>query len=155
MSGDHAKAAAGQRGEGLGMVGRSWHGSRLQDSSCIPAGTPCRRENRAGCPPTPDACLVVEAVRQFGARARSGGARTVASGTQTTVSFPHQGPRAAATPPSGQGALVVPDGRQVEVEEHEQIVERVAAIDVAKASGMVCTRMPPPTIPGKRVTRVW
>jgi hypothetical protein len=50
---------------------------------------------------------------------------------------------------------VVPDGRQVEVEEYEQIVERVAAIDVAKASGMVCTRMPHPTIPGKRITRVW
>jgi transposase len=50
---------------------------------------------------------------------------------------------------------VVPDGRQVEVEEHEQIVERVAAIDVAKASGMVCTRMPHQTIPGKRITRVW
>jgi transposase len=51
--------------------------------------------------------------------------------------------------------VVVPDARQVEVEEHEQIVERVAAIDVAKASGMVCTRMPHPTIPGKRLTRVW
>jgi transposase len=50
---------------------------------------------------------------------------------------------------------VVPDGRQVEVEEHEQIVERVAAIDVAKASGMVCTRMPHQTIPAKRITRVW
>ena len=50
---------------------------------------------------------------------------------------------------------MVPDGRQVEVEEHEQIVERVAAIDVAKASGMVCTRMPHQTIPGKRITRVW
>ncbi len=50
---------------------------------------------------------------------------------------------------------MVPDGRQVEVEEHEQIVERVAAIDVAKASGMVCTRVPHPTTPGKRITRVW
>jgi transposase len=50
---------------------------------------------------------------------------------------------------------VVPDGRQVEVEEHEQIVERVAAIDVAKASGMVCTRVPHQTTPGKRITRVW
>jgi transposase len=50
---------------------------------------------------------------------------------------------------------VVPDGRQVEVEEHEQIVERVAAIDVAKASGMVCTRVPHQTTPGKRSTRVW
>jgi transposase len=51
--------------------------------------------------------------------------------------------------------VVVPDGRQVEVEEHEQIVERVAAIDVAKASGMVCTRVPHQTTPGKRLTRVW
>ncbi|HEV8424481.1 MAG TPA: hypothetical protein VGS14_04775 [Actinomycetes bacterium] len=50
---------------------------------------------------------------------------------------------------------MVPDGRGVEVEEHEQIVERVAAIDVAKASGMVCTRMPHQTTPGKRITRVW
>ena len=50
---------------------------------------------------------------------------------------------------------MVPDRRQVEVEEHEQIVERVAAIDVAKASGMVCTRVPHQTTPGKRITRVW
>jgi transposase len=50
---------------------------------------------------------------------------------------------------------VVPEGRQVEVDEHEQIVERVAAIDVAKASGMVCTRVPHPTTAGKRLTRVW
>ena len=50
---------------------------------------------------------------------------------------------------------MVPDGRQVEVEEHEQIVERVAAIDVAKASGMVCTRVPHQTTPGKRINRVW
>jgi transposase len=34
-------------------------------------------------------------------------------------------------------------------------VERVAAIDVAKASGMVCTRVPHPTTAGKRRTRVW
>jgi transposase len=50
---------------------------------------------------------------------------------------------------------VVGDGRGVEVEEHEQIVERVAAIDVAKASGMVCTRVPHQTTPGKPITRVW
>ena len=34
-------------------------------------------------------------------------------------------------------------------------MERVAAVDVAKASGMVCTRIPHPTIPGRRVTKVW
>ncbi len=63
----------------------------------------------------------------------------------------------------------MPAGQQVEVEDHEQIVERVAAIDVAKASGMVCTRVPHPakasgkvcmrvphpSRPGKRLTKVW
>src|SRR5512133_2265880 len=49
----------------------------------------------------------------------------------------------------------VPAGQQVEVDDHEQIVERVAAIDVAKASGMVCIRVPHPAKPGQRVTKVW
>jgi len=49
----------------------------------------------------------------------------------------------------------VPAGQQVEVDEHEQIVERVAAIDVAKASGMVCVRVPHATKAGRRVTTVW
>jgi len=40
-------------------------------------------------------------------------------------------------------------------EEHEQIVARVAAIDVAKASGKVCTRVPHESKPGRRVTKVW
>jgi transposase len=44
---------------------------------------------------------------------------------------------------------------EVEVDEDEQIVERVAAVDVAKASGMVCTRVPHESVPGKRVTKVW
>ena len=44
---------------------------------------------------------------------------------------------------------------EVEVGEDEPIVERVAAVDVAKASGMVCTRMPHESVPGKRVTKVW
>ena len=49
----------------------------------------------------------------------------------------------------------MPDHQQVEVEEHEGIVGRVAAIDVAKASGMVCTRVPHATKAGKRATTVW
>jgi transposase len=44
---------------------------------------------------------------------------------------------------------------EIEDEEYEQITERVAAIDVAKATGMVCTRVPHPSRPGKRRTRVW
>lgn len=47
------------------------------------------------------------------------------------------------------------DPVEVNSDEVVQIVERVAAIDVAKASGMVCTRLPHDTVVGKRVTRVW
>ena len=39
-------------------------------------------------------------------------------------------------------------------EEHEQVCERVAAIDVAKATGMVCVRVPDDARPGRRVSRV-
>ena len=49
----------------------------------------------------------------------------------------------------------MPAGQQVEVDEHEEIVGRVAAVDVAKASGMVCTRVPHQAKPSKRSTRVW
>jgi transposase len=37
--------------------------------------------------------------------------------------------------------------------ESEQVLARVCAVDVAKASGMVCTRVPGPA--GRRVSRVW
>jgi transposase len=49
----------------------------------------------------------------------------------------------------------VPAGQQVEVDDHEQVVERVAAIDVAKASGMGCVRVPHESKAGKRHTTVW
>jgi transposase len=39
--------------------------------------------------------------------------------------------------------------------QEERLVERVAAVDVAKATGMVCTRVPHPSVPGRRLTRVW
>jgi len=45
--------------------------------------------------------------------------------------------------------------RELEVDEEQEIVERVAAIDVAKATGMVCTRVPHPSVSGKRVTKVF
>jgi transposase len=40
-------------------------------------------------------------------------------------------------------------------EEHEMLIDRVCAIDVAKASGMVCVRVPHEARPGRRVSRVW
>jgi transposase len=44
---------------------------------------------------------------------------------------------------------------EIDVDEQEQIVSRVAGIDVAKASGMVCTRVPHDTNTTRRVTKVW
>ena len=43
----------------------------------------------------------------------------------------------------------------IDDEEHERAHERVAAIDVAKDSGMVCTRTPHPSRPGARRSTVW
>ena len=45
--------------------------------------------------------------------------------------------------------------QEIEDEAHEQILERVAAVDVAKASGMVCMPVPHPARPGRRLTTVW
>jgi transposase len=42
-----------------------------------------------------------------------------------------------------------------EIEHAQEIVERVAAIDIAKASGMVCVRTPHEDKPGKRIQRVF
>jgi len=54
-----------------------------------------------------------------------------------------QKPTAAVVP----GAVEIPDA------EHELVIERVAAIDVAKAAGKVCVRLPGKT--GRRFSRVW
>lgn len=40
-------------------------------------------------------------------------------------------------------------------EDHEVIYERVAAVDAAKASGVVCMRTPDPQRPGRFVNRIW
>jgi len=45
--------------------------------------------------------------------------------------------------------------QEVEDEEYERVWERVAAVDVAKASGVVCTRVPDEGRPGRRKTHVW
>jgi len=49
----------------------------------------------------------------------------------------------------------VEEPREVPDEEHERVWERVAAIDVAKGSGVVCTRVPDEDKPGRRRTHVW
>ncbi len=44
--------------------------------------------------------------------------------------------------------------REVPDEQHERVWERVAAVDVAKGSGVVCTRVPDEDRPGRRLSRV-
>jgi Transposase len=43
----------------------------------------------------------------------------------------------------------------IDDQEHERVHDRVAAVDVAKDSGMVCTRQPHPARPGARQSTVW
>jgi transposase len=43
----------------------------------------------------------------------------------------------------------------IDDEEHERVYERVAAVDVAKDSGVVCTRTPHPSRPGARQNAIW
>jgi transposase len=43
----------------------------------------------------------------------------------------------------------------IDDEEHERVHDRVAAVDVAKDTGMVCTRTPHPSRPGARRSTVW
>jgi transposase len=45
--------------------------------------------------------------------------------------------------------------QEIEDREDEQAATRVAAVDVAKASGVVCTRVPRDGAPGRFVTKVW
>ena len=45
--------------------------------------------------------------------------------------------------------------QEIEEREHEIAVVRVAAVDVAKASGVVCTRVPREHGSGRFVTKVW
>src|SRR5262245_40415563 len=49
---------------------------------------------------------------------------------------------------------VMREPQESDDEEHEQSLQRVAAVDVAKASGVVCTRGPHPSAQGRRRTRV-
>ena len=43
----------------------------------------------------------------------------------------------------------------IDDEEHERVHDRAAAVDVAKDSGVVCTRLPHPSRPGARQSTVW
>src|SRR6476646_388964 len=86
-----------------------------------------------------------------------GGSRTVAASTPIRISVSlARGPQ---TTRHGMGGC---DWRTSELKhepeeipdaEHELVIERVAAVDVAKAYGKVCVRVPGKA--GRRVSRVW
>jgi hypothetical protein len=62
------------------------------------------------------------------------------------------GPRASrwCALPGGAGwRFVVRQPEEIEEREHESAVARVAAVDVAEASGVVCTRVPREGEPGR------
>jgi transposase len=61
---------------------------------------------------------------------------------------------AARKQKAGQKRKRMP-ARTVEDEDYQLRHERVAGIDIAKASGMVCLRLPPADGNGKRSSRVW
>jgi len=49
----------------------------------------------------------------------------------------------------------VEEPQEVPDEDYERVWERAAAIDIAKGSGVVCTRVPDEDHPGRRRTHVW
>jgi transposase len=48
-----------------------------------------------------------------------------------------------------------PAAEEIPDQEHERLFDRVAAVDVGKAFGMVCVRLPDEARPGRRKSRVW
>jgi len=50
---------------------------------------------------------------------------------------------------------VIAQGEAEQVEEPAEVLARAAAIDVAKDTGMVCTRLPHETRAGRKVQQVW
>ena len=70
--------------------------------------------------------------------------------------FPTEAPgHPAASWASEVRRYPVREPEEIEDEQYEQVLARVCAIDVAKASGKVCTRVPHGSRPGRRRTRVW
>jgi hypothetical protein len=140
-----AWARAGRPGSGA-----AWRGG-LRDLAAV----------RPGCwwlPADAGSPLGREPVCKSGAGALTHGSRTVASSTPVRLSVPDRAPGHPRTCPDGEArervlAMMAP--QEVEDEEYEQVLERVAAAGVARATGMVCTRVPHPARPGKRQTRVW
>ena len=72
---------------------------------------------------------------------------SVASSTRISFAVPSQLLRATAVfTPTGELEDQMPE----ETEDREEIIERVAALDIGKAELVACVRVPSPTTPGRR-----
>src|SRR5690349_19186104 len=71
-----------------------------------------------------------------------------------TVAPGHPAVRAPGTGDGGLAA-VISEPEEIADQVYEQLFGRVCAIDVAKESGKVCTRLPRLGAAGRRVSRVW
>lgn len=111
----------------------------------------------AGCPPTPTFAWDVSPWFSLAPDLDLMGRALLLRARRLDFRLPDRGPRAARGVAGWREERVaaIRDPQEIDDEDHEQILERVCAIDVAKASGMVCTRVPHPSQPGKRRTRVW
>src|SRR5215213_9769110 len=116
---------------------------------------PCGRrpflgENRGGCPLTPD---VLGRWRPLISRVLgvAPGPFTVASSTRIRFAS-----RPAA--PAGNRPVGSSERREAgvleETHDHDQIIQRVAALDIGKAELVCCVRVPHPDRPGKRLQEV-
>src|ERR671923_1342754 len=110
---------------------------------------PFRSENRSGCPLTPD---VLGRRRPLISRVLGAAPGPFTVALSTRIRF---APRPAA--PAGNRPLVVAAreaGVLEETQETEEIIERVAALDVGKAELTCCVRVPSPGKRGKRAQEV-
>jgi transposase len=72
------------------------------------------------------------------------------------MSDSREGGLMARTKSGGPALPAAPGGAGAEVaDEPPEVITQSAAIDMAKASGMVCTRVPHESRAGRRVQRVW
>jgi transposase len=88
-------------------------------------------------------------------RVFSEGFCTVAASAPVSISGILKTPGSPPSQVEWAGGGRVREPQEIEDREHELAVSRVAAVDVAKASGLVCTRVPREDVAGRFVTKVW
>src|SRR5674476_748178 len=116
------------------------------------------RKMRVGCPPTP---MVTWAASLHMSLAPGSEQRVThcryEHADQTSVHLRTLGqPAPTANRKKRGAAMKTLSSKPVHVDsDDDDLLARVAAIDVAKDSGMACTRVPDESRPGKRATNVW